>query len=158
MEFLYPTRKSWTSASGKLDRNISFLALKLDTRIESVWQEGARTTDESAMVTSSSYLASPAKTFVLWNMRNDSSCMTLKPPPVCAALMLFLEYTKEGWYTKDTWQMYSSKDLIPSNIGTRYWVNGSLLDTLLCITKPTTIIKNGSEGLGRSGCWSVARK
>ena len=96
MEFLYPTRKSWTSASGKLDQNIYFLALKLDMSIESARQEGARTTEESAMVTSSSYLVSPAKTFVLWNMGKYSSCRTLKPPPVCDALMLFLEYTKEG--------------------------------------------------------------
>ena len=47
--------------------------------------------------------------------------------------------------------MYSDKDLLLSNIVTRSRDNGSLVDIFLRIIKTTIIIKNGLEGLRRSG-------
>ena len=119
--------------------------------IENALIEVAQTTSASVMVTSRSRLVSPAKTLVVWTMGRDSSCKTLNPPPVCAALMSFLEYIKEGRSAKENWQMYSEKDLLLSNICKMSRANGSIVDTFFRIKNPTTIIKKVLEGLRRSG-------
>ena len=151
MEFWYPDRKSWMLASIKLDQNISSSSLELYMIIESSLREGAKITAMSVMAKSSSRLVSPAKTLFVRTMGKNSSCRTLKPLPFCASLMQLLQYNKEGLSAKSTWQIYSAKDLLISNIGTISQANGSLVYTFLRIAMTTTIIENGLEGIVRSG-------
>ena len=79
-------------------------------------------------------------------MGRYSSCRTLNPPHVCAALVSFLEYTRDGQASKSTCQIYSTKDLLISNIVTISKGGFSLVDTFLRITNPTMVIKKGLEG------------